>query len=108
MIPTKLRSRVLNAAHKDHPGIVGMKARLRTKVWWPKYDMDAEKLDKAYKGCTLVSAPQPQNPLKRRELPQEPWVDIAIDLMGLLPSGDNLLVVVDNFSRYKEIKIAAG
>lgn len=82
-----------------------MKARLRTKVWWPKYDKDAESLVKSCKGCTLVSAPNPPNPLKRRELPNEPWVDIAIDLLGPLPSGDFILVVVDYFSRYKEIKI---
>lgn len=106
VIPTKLRPRVLNAAHEGHPGIVAMKGRLRTKVWWPKYDRDAEKVVKSCKGCTLVSAPNPPNPLKRRELPQEPWVDIAIDLMGPLPSGDYLLVVVDYFSRYKEIKIS--
>lgn len=103
VIPTKLRARVLDAAHEGHPGIVAMKARLRTKVWWPKYDRDAEKRVKSCTGCTLVSAPNPPNPLKRRELPLEPWVDIAIDLMGPLPSGHYLLVVIDYFSRYKEI-----
>ncbi|CAH2106056.1 unnamed protein product [Euphydryas editha] len=105
VIPNKLRRKVLMAAHEGHPGIVLMKARLRTKVWWPRYDKDAENLVKSCKGCTLVSAPYPPNPLKRRELPNEPWVDIAIDLMGPLPNGEHLLVIVDYFSRYQEIKI---
>lgn len=105
VIPNKLRNQVLMAAHEGHPGIVLMKSRLRSKVWWPRYDKDAETLVKSCRGCTLVSGPNPPNPLKRRELPHEPWVDIAIDLMGPLPSGDFILVAIDYFSRYKEIKI---
>lgn len=104
VIPTKLRRRVLEAAHEGHPGIIAMKGRLTTKVWWPKCDKDAENICKACKGCILVSAPSAPNPLKRRDLPSEPWVDIAIDLMGPLPSGDYILVVVDYYTRYKEVK----
>ncbi|GBP88986.1 Uncharacterized protein K02A2.6 [Eumeta japonica] len=82
-----------------------MKARLRTKVWWPRCDKSAENIVKACKGCTLVSTPCSPNPMKRRELPAGPWIDIAIDLMGPLPNGDHLFVVVDYYSRYKEVKI---
>lgn len=105
VVPSALRKRVLDAAHEGHPGIVSMKARLRTKVWWPRCDKEAENIVKACKGCTLVSAPCPPTPMKRRELPEGPWIDIAIDLMGPLPSGDHLFVVVDYYSRYKEVKI---
>lgn len=105
VIPQKLRTRVLMAAHEGHPGIVCMKQRLRTKVWWPKIDKDAETMVRNCKSCTLVSAPNPPIPMKRRQLPIEPWIDVAMDLLGPLPSGDYLLVVVDYFSRYKEIKI---
>ncbi|CAH1994743.1 unnamed protein product [Acanthoscelides obtectus] len=105
VVPSALRKRVLDAAHEGHPGIVSMKARLRTKVWWPRCDKEAENTVKACRGCTLVSAPCTPNPMKRRELPEGPWIDIAIDLMGPLPSGDHLFVVVDYYSRYKEVKI---
>nr|XP_049699503.1 uncharacterized protein LOC110376634 [Helicoverpa armigera] len=104
VIPKQLRRLVLDAAHEGHPGVVAMKLRLRAKVWWPKYDKDVERLVRSCKGCTLVSAPNPPHPLKRRELPTQSWVDIAIDLLGPLPSGDHLLVVIDYYSRYKEIK----
>ena len=43
VIPKSLRQRVLEAAYEGHPGIVAMKNRLRTKVWWPKIDRDAKK-----------------------------------------------------------------
>ncbi|XP_052744494.1 uncharacterized protein K02A2.6-like [Bicyclus anynana] len=105
VIPLKLRHQVLEAAHEGHPGIGAMKARLRTKVWWPKIDSDAEKFVKSCKGCTLVSAPNPPIPMKRRELPSKPWIDVAIDFLGPLPSGHHLFVIVDYYSRYKEIKL---
>jgi len=57
VIPSKLRPRVLSLAHEGHPGIVSMKQRLRSKVWWPGIDRDAEKLGRTCHGCPLVSSP---------------------------------------------------
>lgn len=105
VVPEKLRARIIELAHEGHPGIVVMKRRLRSKVWWPKIDIDAEKHVKKCAGCTMVSAPSPPEPLKRKELPTEPWKHLAIDYLGPLPSGHNLLVVVDYYSRYFEIDI---
>ncbi|XP_013167322.1 PREDICTED: uncharacterized protein K02A2.6-like [Papilio xuthus] len=105
VIPERLRKQVLLAAHEGHPGIVAMKGRLRSKVWWPRIDKDSEQMVKSCKGCTLVSLPNPPAPMKRRELPSEPWVEIAMDLLGPLPNNDYILVIIDYYSRYKEIKI---
>lgn len=105
VIPKDLRQRVLEAAHEGHPGIVAMKGRLRTKVWWPRVDGDAERVVKGCRGCTLVSAPNPPHPMKRRSLPKEPWIDVAVDFLGPLPSRDYILILVDYYSRYKEIKV---
>lgn len=105
VIPEKLRPQIIELAHEGHPGITVMKRRLRSKVWWPKIDIDAEKYVKKCAGCTMVSAPSPPEPLKRKELPSEPWKHLAIDFLGPLPSGHNLLVVVDYYSRFFEIEI---
>ena len=105
VIPSKLRSRVLTLAHEGHPGIVSMKQRLRSKVWWPGVDKEAEKFCKTCFGCQLVSSPAHPEPIKSTPLPQGPWQDLALDLLGPLPSGDSVLVVVDYFSRYYEIEI---
>jgi len=38
-----LRHRVVELAHEGHQGIVKVKERLRSKVWWPGVDKDAER-----------------------------------------------------------------
>ena len=44
VIPQSLRKQVLHLAHEGHQGIVKTKGRLRTKVWWPKMDPDAQRI----------------------------------------------------------------
>lgn len=105
VMPEKLRNRTLDLAHEGHPGITKMKQRLRAKVWWPKIDSEVEAYVKRCHGCTMVAAPQPPEPIKRTELPNAPWEHVAMDFLGPLPSGDNLLVVVDYFSRFIEVEI---
>ena len=39
------------------------------------------------------------------EPPSIPWQDVAIDVLGPLPSGENLLVVVDYCGRFFEVLI---
>ena len=48
VIPEKLRQRVLRLEHEGHQGIVKMKERLRSKVWWPGVDKDAERKCRGY------------------------------------------------------------
>ncbi|KAJ6648539.1 Retrovirus-related Pol polyprotein [Pseudolycoriella hygida] len=64
VMPIKLRQRTIELAHEGHPGITVMKRRLRSKVWWPKVDSDAESYVKKCSGCTMVSAPSAPEPLK--------------------------------------------
>jgi len=54
IIPQKLRQRVLTLAHEGHPGEAAMKRRLRSKVWWPKIDRDAEKFVKDCRDCYFL------------------------------------------------------
>ncbi|XP_055542867.1 uncharacterized protein LOC129728448 [Wyeomyia smithii] len=43
--------------------------------------------------------------MTRRILPEKPWIDIAIDFLGPMPSSEYILVVIDYYSRYMEIEI---
>ena len=106
MVPKKLRGRVNELGHEGHKGLVKMKQRLRTKVWWPGIDKDAEKFCKTCHGCQVVGGLCNPEPLHMTELPQGPWQDIAIDFVGPLPSGDYVFAVTDYYSRYVEISIS--
>lgn len=105
VIPTSLRKRFLQLGHEGHPGESAMKRRLRDRVWWPGMDRDISKLVAVCEGCRLVGLPQKPEPMRCRPLPSEAWTDVAIDFLGPLPSGDYLLVIIDFFSRYKEVEI---
>ena len=43
--------------------------------------------------------------MKRVKPPTGPWQDIAIVVMGPLPTGESLLIVVDYYSRFYEVAI---
>ena len=89
IIPRKLQPRTLALAHEGHLGVVGTKQNLRTKVWWPGMD----------------KRPDPPEPIRSTSLPDRPWQDLAVDLMGPLPSGHSLLVFADYYSRFYEVEV---
>ena len=105
VIPEKLRQRVLCLAHEGHQGIVKMKERLRSKVWWPGADKDAERKCRECYGCQLVTKETIIPPVKTTWLPERPWQDLALDLLGPLPTGEHLLVLVDYFSCWVEVDV---
>ena len=71
------------------------KERLRTKVWWPGMDRDTEKHVTSCHECQTVSQPSAPEPIVRKKFPDGHWEVLAVDLLGPLPSGDSILVVVD-------------
>ncbi|PFX28630.1 Uncharacterized protein K02A2.6 [Stylophora pistillata] len=73
MIPQSLRKSVLEAAHERHQGIAKTKSRLTSKVWWPKVDMDGERICKSCHSCQVVGQYLPPEPMLRTEPPTAPW-----------------------------------
>ena len=104
VIPLVLREQVLVLAHEGHPGETVMKRRLRAKVWWPTIDRETEKFVKNCRDCLLVSQPNKPPPMTRRAFPEGPWQCLSMDLMGPLPNKDMILVVIDYYSRFTEIR----
>ena len=105
IIPIKLRKKVLKLAHIGHPGIERTKQRLRAKVWWPTMDREAESNVKSCIDCQMVRLPGPPEPMAVRGMPSAPWSDISMDILGPLPSGESLLVIIDLYSRYRIIEV---
>ena len=105
VIPRRLRSKVVDLAHEGHQGIVKTKLRLRSKVWWPRMDREAENRCKACHSCQLVGGLSKPQPMSRTALPSSPWTYVAADILGPLPSGDYIFAIVDYYSRFLEIAV---
>ena len=106
IIPSKLQPRTLALAHEGHLGVVGTKQNLTTKVWWPGMDKAAERHCQVCHGCQLMAWPDPPEPIRSTSLPDGPWQDLAVDLMGPLSSGHSLLVIVDYYySRFYKVEV---
>lgn len=103
VVPKELRTNILALGHEGHPGVESMKRSLRSKVWWPKIDTDIAEFVKSCHECNLVTVANTTEPLKMRTFPTAPWTDIAIDFCGPMPNNIYLLVVIDYYSRFKEV-----
>ena len=106
IIPRDLQERVVSIAHQTHQGIVKTKQCIREKVWFPGIDRMVEE---EIKSCIPCQASNPQTPsrepIQPTPLPPEPWTCLSMDFSGPFPSGDYLLVVIDDYSRFPEVEI---
>ena len=53
--------------------------------------------------CQATVNTPSQEPVKSTELPKGPWENLAVDYYGPLPSGEYVLVVIDEYSRFADI-----
>lgn len=102
VIPQKLKSKILEALHSSHLGIVKTKALARSYVWWPGIDKDIESL---IKNCVPCQKLQP-SPEKGILIPWEPcgsvWKRIHVDFAGPIKNF-HFLVVIDSYSKFVEV-----
>ena len=99
VVPKTMRGQILQLAHEGHQGIVKMKVCLR-QVWWPGIDRDVETVFLTCYSCQVVGSSAPRPPIKGTPFPESPWQELALDLLGPLPSGESKLMLVDNYSRF--------
>ncbi|XP_033107933.1 uncharacterized protein LOC117109658 [Anneissia japonica] len=55
--------------------------------------------------CKVSFDPKQREPIQMTELPPHKWSCLASDFFGPLPSGEYLLVIVDEYSRFPEVEI---
>ena len=108
VIPQLLQPKVIDIAHEGHQGLIKTKKLLREKVWFPNIDRMVEAKISACLACAATSSEKAQEPLRMTELPESPWAEVSVDFQGPYPSGDYLLVVIDDYSRYPEVEIVSS
>ena len=105
VIPTSLQLRTIELAHEGHQGIAKTKALLRSKVWFPNMDKMTEDAVRKCLPCEVNNNRLNHEPLNMSSLPKAPWLKLSIDFCGPVPTGEYLLVLVDEFSRYPVVHI---
>ena len=102
VIPQKWQETVLGELHRDHPGIVRMKAVARSYAWWEGIDKGIETLVKSCKSCQTVRNSPPMAPLHPWLWPTKPWQRLHLDFAGPF-QGRMYLLVSDAHSKWPEI-----
>ncbi|XP_039200408.1 uncharacterized protein K02A2.6-like [Crotalus tigris] len=102
VIPTTLRTRVLQSLHEGHLGIVQMKALARSYLWWLVLDKEIETQVQGCYVCQQSRPEMPQAPVHRWEETHAPWSRVHIDYAGPF-QGQFFLIVVDSHSKWLEV-----
>jgi transposase InsO family protein len=100
IIPTKMRTDILERIHGGHQGITKCRMRARESVWWPGISTQIEEMIKRCQVC-IPEATVRHEPLRPSEFPERPWQKVGMDLLHC--DGYWYLLVTDYFSRYPEI-----
>ncbi len=108
IIPKSLQNKVIKIAHEGHQGLVKTKQLLRSRVWFPKMDEAVSAVVNPCIACQATVNMPSQEPVKSTQLPNGPWESLAVDYYGPLPSGDYVLVVIDEYSRFPEIEFTTS
>jgi len=99
VLPLALQQEATNIAH------VKTKRQLRDKVWFPEIDRQTEQAVKACIACQATTPEYRSEPLSMSKLPDDEWTELSADFLGPLPSGDYLLVIMDEYSRFPVVEI---
>ena len=104
----KIREEILKENHNSvdigHPGQQWMLELLKRNYWWSELKEDVKEY---IQGCFKCQQNKVQHQRKTEELhpleiPQGPWQEISIDIIGPLPRSngmDAIVVIVDRFTK---------
>jgi hypothetical protein len=114
VVPTRLRTKVLQLAHNGimggHQGIAKTSDRILTSFWWPGHHGDITRYCRSCDVCqrTIPKGKVPKVPLSKVPVIQTPFSRVAVDLIGpISPVTDRgnrfVLTLVDYATRYPEV-----
>ncbi|XP_054260272.1 uncharacterized protein K02A2.6-like [Macrosteles quadrilineatus] len=103
VVPEKLRSAVIRLLHDQHPGISRMKMLARSYVWWPGLEKNLEETVSTCTVCQCTRNAAVKVPLYQWPRTTNRWQRIHIDYAEDPQTRQQLLVVVDSFSKWLEV-----
>ena len=104
VVPTLLRSAVLNSLHAAHQGTSSMTARAESSIFWPGISTDIRELRAKCEKCDRMSPSNPCPPPTPPVVPKYPFQFICADFFHHV--GAMYLVVVDRYNNWPIVELA--
>ena len=104
----ELKEEILREHHDladiGHPGQHKMMELLKRMYWWPELKEDVKKYVQECFKCqqNKIQHQKKVGELHPLEIPQGPWQEISIDIIGPLPKSnemDAIVVIIDRFTK---------
>ena len=97
-----MHEEALKLLHTSHMGVVKMKNRARTSLFWPNLNQDIENCLSKCCACATYQEKQRAESLLNDPASTKPWTALAIDNFEL--NGRHYLIIVDCFSKFTVVK----
>ena len=97
VIPTAMRSDILERIHRSHIGTQGCLRRARECVYWPGMTTQIKSRVTRCETCRAYERAQQKETLCSHEVSARPWAKVASDMFELV--NKNYLVMVDYYSK---------
>ena len=101
VIPTSLRSRVLQILHSAHQGVSAMESRARAIIFWPGMTKDIQSLRDNCMPCNRNAPSQVATPSILATIPSTPFESIFADFFDF--GGCHYLLAGDRLSGWVEV-----
>ena len=105
VIPAGLHEQALENLHRSHMGIVKIKERASTNMFWPKIYNDIENFLSRCCPCMSHKIKQAAEPLEH-DVPTKPWWSLMLD--NFKYKGSLYLIIYDRFTRFIVVKKCAN
>ena len=105
IIPQTIQNDVISVAHLGHQGREKTLALLSEFMWFPNMSRRVGEFIHKCHACKCNSEVKQFQPLMMSKMPEGAWEELATDFHGPLPSGEYLMVTIDEFFRFPIVKI---
>lgn len=107
IIPSTLRTQMIESLHYGHPGIVACIRRAKDTMYWPQMTEHIKSKIESCQACMEFSETQRKLPLQSTPIPDLPFQRVALDIMEMKNNTGNskrfYLILCDYFSDWIEI-----
>lgn len=102
VVPTALRSDILDRLHAAHQGVTKTLQRAQNSVFWPGLRKRVEERCQACEECLRAEGETRKEPLIPFPIPQYPFQTVGVDLFVI--SGENYAMIIDYLTKWPVVK----